>query len=282
MDIGLNKENEAFHVSIDERSKYLRTIVLNGLEGGGRGHLGPAISLLELLRVLYDEILIHDPKNPQLEIRDRFILSKGHGCLGLYAVLADAGYFPVSEINGFCKFGSRLGGHPEWHSLPGIEFSTGSLGHGLPVAVGVAIANRIKKLDSRTFVLMGDGEINEGSIWEAALHASKHQLGKLIAIIDYNKMQAGGSVVNVLPLEPLKAKWESFGFQVSEINGHDLGEIREALGKETSISGSPNLVIAHTIKGKGLGHAENNNKWHHKAKISLEEIASLREYLIIK
>jgi len=164
MDMGLNKENEAFHVSIDERSKYLRTIVLNGLEGGGRGHLGPAISLLELLRVLYDEILIHDPKNPQLEIRDRFILSKGHGCLGLYAVLADAGYFPVSEINGFCKFGSRLGGHPEWHSLPGIEFSTGSLGHGLPVAVGVAIANRIKKLDSRTFVLMGDGEINEGSV----------------------------------------------------------------------------------------------------------------------
>ena len=279
MGLKLDINREVKDVALDARSNYLRSLVLDGLEGGGRGHLGPAISLLEIVRVLYDEVLVHDPQNPMMESRDRFILSKGHGCLGLYAVLADAGYFPISELRDFCKFDSRLGGHPEWHNLPGIEFSTGSLGHGLPVAVGIATANRIRKLQSRTFVLMGDGEVNEGSVWEAALHAAKHQLGNLTAIIDFNKRQAGGSILNVLPLEPLRAKWEAFGFQVSEINGHSVPELKEALGKKSKIVDAPRLVIAHTMKGKGLGEAENNNTWHHKAKISQEEIVTLRKSL---
>jgi len=276
---GIDYYKESLSIALDARSREIRKLVLNGLEGGGRGHLGPALSLLEILRSLYDNVMFHDPSNSKLETRDRFILSKGHGVLGLYAVLAMHGYFPIQELNTFCKFDSRLPGHPESGALPGIEFSTGSLGHGLPVAVGLAASSRIKNQNWRTFVLIGDGEMGEGSIWEAALHASKHQLGRLTVIMDYNKMQASGSIEQVLPLEPILQKWESFGFEVSQVNGHDVTALTSNLSTPSMSLGKPRFVLAHTVKGKGLGVAENSSKWHHKAKISLEEVSMLREYL---
>ena len=271
---------DSLSIPLDIRSKELRTFVLNGLESGGRGHLGPALSIIEILRSLYDHVLVHDPSDSKLPVRDRFILSKGHGVLALYAVLATHGYFPPEEIDTFCKFDSRLPGHPESGDLPGIEFSTGSLGHGLPVAVGMAISSRIKNENWKTFVLIGDGEMAEGSVWESALHASKHQLGHLTVIMDYNKMQASGSINEVLPLEPILQKWESFGFEVSEVNGHDVSALTSNLSTPSMSVGKPRFVLAHTVKGKGLGVAENSSEWHHKAKISIEEVKMLREYLV--
>ncbi len=266
---------ESNSISLDEKSKSIRILILNALRSGGRGHLGPALSLLEITRVLYEFVLKHDPRKPDWQERDRFILSKGHGCLALFAVLADNGYFKKEELLDFCKFLSPFGGHPESATVRGVEFSTGSLGHGLPVGVGIAMAARLRKEDWRTFILMGDGEINEGSIWEAAMHASQHKLGRLCAIIDYNKMQAWGESVKILDLEPLKAKWEAFGFDVTEVNGHDISELTEVLNRKTSDVGKPQAIIAHTVKGKGISAAENSSIWHHKAKISEEEIDEL-------
>jgi transketolase len=263
-------------IALDKRSRVLRSLVLDALEGGGRGHLGPALSLLEIVRALYDSVLNHDPTNPLLASRDRFVLSKGHGCLGLFTVLADHGYFPTSELRGFCSFESNLGGHPERATLPGIEFSTGALGHGLSVGIGMAMASRLRNEKWRTFVLLGDGELNEGSVWEGAMHASQHQLGALTVIVDFNRMQASGDIDSIVSLAPLASKWEAFGFEVTEVNGHDVEQLAEVLGKSRKPHGKPRVVIAHTVKGKGFVSAENSTAWHHKAKITKDEISSLR------
>ena len=263
-------------IALDKRSRVLRSLVLDALEGGGRGHLGPALSLLEIVRALYDSVLNHDPTNPLLASRDRFVLSKGHGCLGLFTVLADHGYFPTSELRGFCSFESNLGGHPERATLPGIEFSTGALGHGLSVGIGMAMASRLRNEKWRTFVLLGDGELNEGSVWEGAMHASQHQLGALTVIVDFNRMQASGDIDSIVSLTPLTAKWEAFGFEVTEVNGHDVEQLADVLGKSINPHGKPRVVIAHTVKGKGFVSAENSTAWHHKAKITKDEISSLR------
>ena len=266
----------ANEVNLDQRSKDLRLLVLDALEGGSRGHLGPALSLIEIIRVLYDSVLFHDSNNPLLAQRDRFILSKGHGCLGLYAVLADHGYISKSELKGYCTFESKLGGHPERSTLPGVEFSTGSLGHGLSVGIGMAMACRLKGEHWRTYVLIGDGELNEGSNWEGAMHASQHQLGALTVIIDFNQMQASGRIDSILTLDPLEAKWEAFGFNVVKVNGHDLAQLEAELNSPMDSYGKPKAIIAYTVKGKGIPSAENSTIWHHKAKITQEEIAPLR------
>ena len=266
----------ANEIILDQRSKDLRLLVLDALEGGSRGHLGPALSLIEIVRVLYDSILYHDANNPLLAQRDRFILSKGHGCLGLYAVLADHGYISKSELKRYCTFESKLGGHPERSTLPGVEFSTGSLGHGLSVGIGMAMACRLKGEHWRTYVLIGDGELNEGSNWEGAMHASQHQLGALTVIIDFNQMQASGRIDSILTLDPLEAKWEAFGFNVVKVNGHDLAQLEAELNSPMDSYGKPKAIIAYTVKGKGIPSAENSTIWHHKAKITQEEIAPLR------
>jgi len=270
-----NFTNLANQIALDTRSLALRGLILDALEGGKRGHLGPALSLLEIIRVLYDSILVHNPKCVAFQDRDRFILSKGHGCLGLYAVLSDHGYFSNQDMKDFCSFNSSLGGHPESITLPGVEFSTGSLGHGLSVGVGMAMAARIRNENWRTFVLLGDGELDEGSVWEAALHASHHRLSNLTIIIDYNGMQASGDLESVVTLAPINEKWRAFGFEVLEANGHDINQLQEILSSPR-YGDRPLVVIAYTVKGKGIKSAENSNVWHHKAKISEDELNALR------
>lgn len=264
---------------LDDRSRYLRRLVLRAVENGGRGHIGPALSIVEIIRVLYDHVLRYKPHEPKWPARDRFILSKGHGCIALYAVLADRGFFPVEELDRFCHFDSILAGHPE-ATIPGVEACTGALGHGLPIGVGMALAARMRRRDSRIYVLMGDGEINEGSVWEAAACADKHRLGNLIAIVDYNKFQSAGSVFEIQNMEPLAEKWRSFGFRVFECNGHDVAELRRIFPEAAGASGDgPRVVICHTIKGKGIPAAENNPSWHHKSDLSDDVRQAIRDAL---
>ena len=264
---------------LDNRSKELRRLVINMVDVGKRGHIGPAMSLIEILRVLYDSWLEYNPKDPQWADRDRFILSKGHGCLALYAILADKGFFPKKELETFCQPESILGGHPERFHAPGVEASTGSLGHGLSIGVGLAMAAKIKNKNHKVVVLTGDGEINEGSIWEAAMSASKHKLSKLSVWIDYNKLQSYGSTSEVMELEPLADKWRSFGFEVLEVDGHDVDQIESTTKKIPITAEKPTAVICHTVKGKGLPFAEGNPIWHHKSYLSDKEIADMYDLL---
>lgn len=261
-------------VPLDERSKYLRSLIVDGLSAG-RGHVGSPLSLVEIVRVLYDEVLEVRPNEPDWPQRDRFILSKGHGCLALFAVLADHGFFPKSELKLHCKPGALLGGHVDAH-VPGVEASTGALGHGLAIGVGAALAARLSRRGSRVFVVLGDGELGEGSVWEAALAASKHRLDRLTAIVDYNKLQSYGRVDEVLPLEPLADKWRAFGFAVREVDGHDVSALREAFAALPFAAGKPSAVIAHTLKGRGVSFAELNAEWHHKSSLKPEAIEQLR------
>ncbi len=271
---------DSLKISIDKRSKYLRQLVVNSLISANRGHMGSAMSLIEILRVLYDEIIVFDPKKTDLPNRDRLILSKGHGCLALYAILADKNFIKISELNNVGQLNSILGGHPESFKVPGVEASTGALGHGLPIGLGIAVAAKINKEGHNIYVIVGDGEINEGSTWEAALSAKKHKLNNLKIIIDYNKIQSYGFTKEVLDLEPLKAKWKSFGFDVSEVNGHDILALKNNFNqfKKRKID-KPSVTICHTIKGKGFYFAENNPLWHHKNSFTKEEVENLNDCL---
>jgi transketolase len=247
-----------------------RTIIQASFDAQ-EGHIPSAFSVLDILWVLYDKVLNHDPSAPQRPDRDRFVLSKGHASLGLYAMLAEAGYFPAEEIGCFASFGSMLGGHPCRRKVPGVESSTGSLGHGFPMAVGMAMALRLQNLPSRVFTLIGDGEANEGSVWEAALLASHHRLDNLCLIVDYNH-----STDRALGLGDLAAKFACFGFDTESIDGHGHEAIFQALSK--TAAETPRAVIARTVKGKGCPAMENNPAWHHRAP-KAEELAELLESL---
>lgn len=260
---------------LDERSCYLRRLIVRALEGGGRGHIGSSLSLVEIMRVLYDDVLSYRPRQPRWSERDRMILSKGHGCLALYVMLADKGFIPVETLDTFCRRDSILGGHPEAAKIPGVEASTGSLGHGLSLGLGMALAARMSGRDNRVFVVMGDGEINEGSVWEAALAIGKHRLDNLIAIIDYNKIQSAGTTRQIQNLEPLADKWRAFGFAAKEVDGHDVSALRKALSYTPFASKKPSVLIAHTTKGRGLPFAENDPHWHHKTSISSDLVVSM-------
>ena len=280
--MGKTIQKNALDISLDQRSIYLRKMAIKTLESGKRAHLGSAMSIIELIRVLYDDFLNYDITNPKDLNRDRFILSKGHGCLALYVVLADKGFFDEKELLTFCQKDSILGGHPEYGKIPGVEASTGALGHGMPIGVGMALASRLQKRKSRVVVLVGDGEINEGSVWEAAMAAAKHQLSNFTVIIDYNKIQSYGFVSEVLDIEPLADKWKSFGFAVKEINGHDVNAIKNFFTSSLPLNNQkPTALICHTIKGKGFSFAENDPIWHAR-KLQGHEIAIGKKQLGIK
>jgi transketolase len=264
----------ASDVALDSRSIYLRKLVVRALAGGGRGHVGSSLSPIEIFRVLYDDIVNFKSDKPDWEKRDRCILSKGHGCLSHYALLADKGFFDVAELDHFCRHKALLGGHSE-AIVPGVEFSTGALGHGLAIGVGMAIGNRIKSNDVRVYVVMGDGEINEGSVWEAAMSAGNNKLGNLVAMIDYNKIQSYGFTRDVADLEPLADKWTSFGFETYEVDGHDVDALKTVLSTLDHQNEKPKAIICHTVKSKGLHFAENDPKWHHKSKITEEDVVNM-------
>lgn len=266
-------------IKLDKRSLFLRSLVVDCLFGGGRGHMGSAMSLIEILRVLYDKILKYNPKRPKDENRDRLILSKGHGCLALYAILADKKFFNKKILKTASKLNSILGGHPEFGKVPGVEASTGALGHGPAIGLGMALAGKLKKQRHKVYVLVGDGEINEGSFWETSMIASKHKLNNFHIIIDYNKIQSYGKTKEVLNLEPLAKKLNSFGYIVKEINGHDVNKLFKYFKKIKSNKSKPTALICHTIKGKGFPFAENNPKWHHKNFFTKEEILMINRCL---
>jgi transketolase len=249
--------------------------VIRALDGGGRGHIGSSLSLIEIFRVLYDDILRYQPEEPLWEGRDRCILSKGHGCLAQYVMLADKGFFPLSALDDFCRFDSILGGHPEAAKIPGVEASTGALGHGLPIGVGRAIGLRIRQNKARVFVVMGDGEINEGSVWEAALSANKHRLSNLTIMVDYNKIQSAGRTAEILDLEPLVDKWRAFGFATTEVDGHDVSALRGLLKSVPLDPLKPTAIICHTVKGRGIDFAENDANWHHKSSLKKDVIGKM-------
>ena len=213
--------------------------------------------------------------NPRWPLRDRCLLSKGHGCLGLYPILAEKGFFDPAELWKFSKRDGILGGHPEYGKVPGVEASTGSLGHGLSIGIGFALSARHNRTGARVFVVIGDGESDEGSVWEAAMCASKHRLGNLIALTDYNKQQSYGSTSEVLDLEPLADKWRSFGFAVTEVDGHDVAALRAAIPAAPDPAGRPTMVICHTVKGRCVDFVERDLMWHHKNKISEDEVRAL-------
>jgi transketolase len=232
------------------------------------------MSLIEIMRVLYDDVLRFDALQPQWEERDRLILSKGHGCIALYVLLADHDFFPKKHLKEFCGFDSGLGGHPEYGHVPGVEASTGALGHGLSLGVGMAQAARIRDQKHRIYVVLGDGELDEGSVWEAALSASHRGMTNLTVVIDYNKLQSYGLISEVWGLEPLAQKFTAFGFDAHEVDGHDVDALRVVL--KSRHPAKPTAVIAHTVKGRGIDFAEAKADWHHKSKIEGEELARLR------
>jgi len=227
-------------------------------------HIGSVFSCVDILAVLYGKILRLDPARPDWEDRDRFVLSKGHACAGLYAALVERGCFPAWRLDEFFVNGGRLAGHVTHHGVPGVEVSSGSLGHGLPLACGMALAGRRENRPYRVFALLSDGECDEGSTWEAALFAPHHALENLVAIIDYNKIQSFGRVKDVLDLDPLGEKWASFGWNVREIDGHDTRQIEQALSAKPTRAGKPTCIVAHTVKGKGVSFMEDKVLWHYR------------------
>ena len=242
------------------RAKAVRRNILAMVSRSESAHVGTALSCADLLVALYFGVMRIDPKKPQWDERDRFLLSKGHGCSALYATLVERGYADTKILDGFCMDGGTLWGHATSKTMPGVEASTGSLGHGLPLGLGMAIANN----KSKVFVLMGDGECDERSVWEAALLAGHRGQDNLVAIIDYNKIQSLGSTREVLDLEPLAAKWKAMRWSVREVDGHDIAAVQKTLKKLPFHKGKPSLLIAHTTKGKGVSYMENSLDWHYK------------------
>lgn len=260
---------------LDAASMAVRKQIVTTFEHGKRGHLPSAFSIVEIIRVLYDDVLNYNPDQPLWPDRDRFILSKGHGCLALYATLSEKGFFRKSELEKFCMSDGILGGHPEYGKVPGVEASTGALGHGLSIGVGMALNARLEKSDYKTIVLLGDGECNEGSVWEAAMSAAKHRLNSLLVIVDYNKQQSYGDVADVQELEPFADKWESFGFEVAEVDGHDVDALTAVLKSFPWNAEKPGVLICHTVKGRGISFLEKNLEWHHKSSAKPDELAAL-------
>ncbi len=282
--------------ALEVQANEIRQSIIEMLVEAGSGHTAGPLGMADIFTLLYFAVLRHDPKNPFWTERDRVILSNGHICPVLYATMAHAGYFPVEELLTLRKFGSRLQGHPHTESLPGIETSSGPLGSGLSQALGMALAERIDNPYSAKYFycFMGDGELNEGQVWEALMHAGKEKLHNLIAIVDRNGIQIDGYTKDVMPLEPLREKFESFNWDVQEVDGHNIRAVNDAIGKAQSVYGQPSMIIAHTIASKGVDVFERDFRWHgnppglgpedfvkksEQAKVALEKLRTLDGYL---
>lgn len=250
--------------SLENKANEIRQSIIEMLTEAKSGHTAGPLGMADIFTLLYFSVLLHDPKRPDWHERDRVVLSNGHICPVLYATLAHAGYFPIEELMTLRKFGSRLQGHPHRETLPGVETSSGPLGSGLSQAVGMALAERIDNPYSSKFFycLTGDGELNEGQIWEAALLAGKEKLHNLIVIVDRNGIQIDGYTKDVMPLEPLAEKFEAFNFDVQEVDGHNIRAVNDAIGKAQAVYGQPSLIIAHTIASKGVDVFERDFRWH--------------------
>ena len=247
----------------------------------GSGHIAPSFSCADILVALYFQILNIDKNHLDDINRDRFILSKGHASAALYSILAEKGIIEKQLLDTFCQKGSVLGAHPESHLIPGVDVSTGSLGHGLSFGSGIALAGKIDHKDYRTFVLLSDGECQEGSIWEAAAFAAQHKLDNLVVIVDYNKLQSLGRTNDILSLEPFCDRWKSFGWEVHEVDGHDISQIVDNLQSIPFIKNKPNILVAHTVKGKGVSFMENVPLWHYRIPSTKEEMKIACEELDI-
>jgi transketolase len=259
------------------KANNIRQDIIKMISIAGSGHPGGSLSAVEILTALYFNIMKHNHENPKWEARDRFILSKGHGAPLLYAVLAESGYFKKEDLWTLRKLGSILQGHPDMKKVPGIEISTGSLGQGLSVAAGMALAGKMDKKDYRVYVMIGDGESQEGMIWEAAMFANHYKLDNLCGILDFNDLQIDGCISDVMEIRPVVKKWKAFGWEALEINGHDFDEIFEAFRFAESVKNKPTMIVAKTIKGKGVSFMENNVDFHGKAPDEAETKQALRE-----
>ena len=257
--------------NIEQLARRVRVHSLKMVAAANSGHPGGSLSEADILAVLYGSVMVHDPSNPAKSDRDRFILSKSHACPALYGVLAESGYFPSDELSSFRKIDSRLQGHAHVKT-PGVEMSGGSLGQGLSFGVGTALAARLDGRPTRTYVLLGDGECDEGQVWEAAMSAPHHGLDSLVAIIDRNRIQNDRWTDQVMTLEPLADKWRAFGWEVIEVDGHSVAELLAAFDRAAQTKGRPTVIVAHTVKGKGVSFMEDNADFHGKAP-SPEELA---------
>lgn len=258
-------------------SQAIRARALEMVHRGKSAHIGSSLSMADLVAVLYAGVLNIDPQQPDAEQRDRFIVSKGHAAAIVYAALAHAGFFPDAWLDEYSGDGSRLGGHVTHRGVPGVEASTGSLGHGLPIGAGLALGAKRDGNPSRTFVMLSDGELDEGSNWEAILFAPHHRLDNLVAIVDYNKIQSFGSVAEVLELDPLADKWRAFNWAVREVDGHDHDELQRTFAELPFEEGRPSVIIAHTVKGSGVSFMEDQLLWHYRPPSDEQLDQALRE-----
>jgi transketolase len=271
-------------VRLESIARECRVQILRMLAHAGSGHPGGSLSVIDILVTLFFGRLRHDPKRPDWADRDRVVLSKGHAVPALYTVMARSGYFPEKQLITLRKLGSPLQGHPDRTALPGIEAATGSLGQGLSISLGLALGLKLAGSAARVYCILGDGEIQEGQVWEAAMSAPKlgqpdHALDNLVVILDQNQIQLDNFVKKVLDIEPVIAKWQAFGWPVIEIDGHDIGQIEKALDQAEATKGKPTFVVAHTVKGKGVSFMENDPEWHGKAPKPAEAITAIREVL---
>ncbi|MCX6353380.1 MAG: transketolase [Candidatus Aureabacteria bacterium] len=269
--------NDSVIKELVERAKAVRCNVVKMIARAGSGHPGGSLSIVDLLTALYFARLNHRPKDPHWTDRDRVILSKGHAAPTLYAILGECGYFPKTELLKLRKLGSMLQGHPDMMRTPGVEMSTGSLGQGISVAVGMALAGKLDKKSYRVYTFLGDGELQEGQVWEAAMAGAHYALDNLCAVIDFNGLQIDGRVQEIMNPEPIPRKWEAFGWAVKEVNGHDFKEIVAAYDWAAGIKGKPAAVVAHTIKGKGVSFMESKAHWHGVAPSAEEARRALME-----
>jgi len=261
---------------LENKAKEIRRLIIRMLAKAGSGHPGGSLSSTDLITALYFAVLQHDPKKPDLPDRDRFHMSKGHCCPLWYAVLAESGYFSIDQLWSLRQLGSILQGHPD-RRAPGVEVASGSLGQGLSVAIGMSLAAKIDKKNYRVYCLMGDGEIQEGNIWEAAMAASHYKCDNLCGILDYNGFQIDGKIKEIMNLEPLAAKWQAFGWHAIEIDGHNMKEILSAYQEAKTVKGKPAIIIARTIKGKGVSFMENVVDFHGRAPTKEEAEKALKE-----